>query len=103
VALQPTGFASKVISSIGWLATYQNGDSSDRFSLLDTVEGTDTYGGVSQADPALALARPVPLTNAADTKDWNRHIKRNRMLATILLTHITDGQPEAHDSGSSPS
>jgi hypothetical protein len=67
---------------------YQNGDSSDLFSLLDTLEGTDTYGAVSQADPA--LARPVPPTNAADTKDWNRHIKRNRMLASILITHITD-------------
>lgn len=67
---------------------YQAGDASDLYSLLDTLEGSDTYGAVSQADPN--LARPIPPVNAADTKDWNRHIRRNRMLASILITHITD-------------
>lgn len=67
---------------------FQTGDAQDLFTLLDTLEGTDTYGDMAQADPN--LARPDPPINAADTRDWHRHVKRNKMLASILISHILD-------------
>jgi hypothetical protein len=87
-ALQPTGFASKMTSSIGWLASTRTGiraTSSPSWTLSKAPTPTARSLKLIQL-----LHGPVPPTSAADTEDWNRHIKRNRMLASIMITHITD-------------
>jgi hypothetical protein len=35
-----------------------------------------------------ATAQPVPPNTVAQTKDYNRHIRRQRILASILISHI---------------
>jgi hypothetical protein len=68
---------------------FQQADAGDMFSLEETLLGTDTYGAVMQANAA--TTQPVPPTTVAQTKDYNRHIRRQRILASILISHI--GEP----------
>jgi hypothetical protein len=68
---------------------FQHADAGDIFSLEEPLLGTDTYGAVMQANPA--TAQPVPPNTVAQTRYYNRHIRRQRILASILISHI--GEP----------
>lgn len=67
----------------------------DDFSLLEAMEGTDEYGAVNQADPALALRLPSdPALTAAErrqaTEMMRMHRRRNRVLASYVICHLLD-------------
>jgi len=59
------------------------------------MEGTDEYGAVNQADPALALRLPSdPALTAAErrqaTEMMRMHRRRNRVLASYVICHLLD-------------
>jgi len=72
----------------------------DDFSLLEAMEGTDEYGAVNQADPALALRLPSdPALTAAERRQATEMMRmcactaaatRNRVLASYVICHLLD-------------
>jgi hypothetical protein len=57
------------------------------YSLQETLEGTDEYGVVFQGTPE---ALTDPPHSAPQRRAFKRHERRNRMLASYVISHILD-------------